>query len=180
MEPAGRCLKFSHFYIARIQSTAFLTCPAAKASLGILSLQGPLAWGGGLWEAAVRALKLQLKNVVGTHVLTHEQLATVIAEVEAILNSRPLIPLALDDSSVPTALTPGYFLIGRPLLAPPIRCDHATPISCLKRWKLTQTANHLTLLEGLELELSPEFASKAKMDQQHSQLQSRRSRVTMR
>ena len=40
---------------------------------------------GGLWEAAIRALKLRLKKVVGTHVLTYQQLATVIAKVEAIL-----------------------------------------------------------------------------------------------
>ena len=127
MEPAGSCLKFSHFYVARMPSTAFLICPAAKASLRILSLQGPPSHGGGgLWEAAVRALKLQLKKVVGTHVLTHEQLTTVIAEVEAIRNSRPLIPIALDDSSVPAALTPGHFLIGRPNLTPPIRWSRHT------------------------------------------------------
>ena len=65
-----------------------------------------------LWEVAVRALKLQLKKVVGTHVLTHEQLATVIAEVGAILNSRPLIPVA----QLSTHQSISFF--GRPLLAP--------------------------------------------------------------
>ena len=82
-------------------------------------------------------------TVEESHVLNHEQLTTVIAKVEAILNNRPLIPLAWDDSSVPFALTLGHFLIGRPLLAPSIRCDHTTPISCLKRWKLTKRITSL-------------------------------------
>ncbi len=56
---------------------------------------------GGLWESGVRAMKLHLKKVVGSRALTFEQLATVLTEVEAMLNSTPLLPLALDNGSVP-------------------------------------------------------------------------------
>jgi len=42
-------------------------------------------------------MKLQLKKVVRTHVLTQEQFITVVTEVEGIFNRRPLIPLGLDN-----------------------------------------------------------------------------------
>ena len=38
---------------------------------------------------------------------------TVLAQIEACINSRPLSPLPCDDDGV-EVLTPGHFLIGRP------------------------------------------------------------------
>lgn len=75
---------------------------------------------GGLWEAAVKAAKIILKKVLADHRLTYEELTTVIANVEGTLNSRPLAPLdsPSDDAIVP--LTPGHFLIGRPIASWPV------------------------------------------------------------
>ena len=65
---------------------------------------------GGLWEAAVKSMKSHLKRVVGEAKLTFEELTTILAQVEACLNSRPLLSVPHDDDGV-EMLTPGHFLI---------------------------------------------------------------------
>ena len=69
---------------------------------------------GGLWEAAVKSLKKHLARIVGNVKLNFEELSTVLCQIEACLNSRPLVPLPDDEDGI-EALTPGHFLIGRPL-----------------------------------------------------------------
>jgi len=65
---------------------------------------------GGLREVAVRSMKLQLKKVIGIHVIIQEQFITIVTNVEGILHSRLLVPLGLDNNATPSALTPGNFL----------------------------------------------------------------------
>ncbi|XP_043271180.1 uncharacterized protein [Venturia canescens] len=73
---------------------------------------------GGLWEAGVKSFKHHLKRVVGAHTLSQLEFSTLLCGIEACLNSRPLAPLS-DDPDNFDALTPGHFLIGRPLLSVP-------------------------------------------------------------
>lgn len=90
---------------------------------------------GGLWEAGIKATKLHLKRVIGEQILTFEESYTVLAQIEAVLNSRPLCPLSSDPADL-NVLTPGHFLTLEPLTAVP----EPTLIDCkanrLSRWQL--------------------------------------------
>lgn len=68
---------------------------------------------GGLWEAAVKSMKIHSLAEVK---LTFEEFATVLTQIEACLNSRPLVSLPSDEDGI-EAHIPGHFLIGRPLEA---------------------------------------------------------------
>ncbi|XP_066602498.1 uncharacterized protein [Prorops nasuta] len=68
---------------------------------------------GGLWEAGVKATKHHLIRIIGENTLTFEEFATVLAEIEACLNSRPLCPLTGDIEDL-RVLTPSHFLVGGP------------------------------------------------------------------
>lgn len=72
---------------------------------------------GGLWEAGVKSCKFHIRRVVGNANLTYEELSTVLAQVEAVLNSRPMSPMSTDPNDL-LPLSPAHFLIGRPLTAP--------------------------------------------------------------
>ena len=74
---------------------------------------------GGLWEAAVKRAKKHLCRTIGDSKLTFEELTTVLAQVEACLNSRPLTLATSTDVDGIDALMPGHFLIGQPLTALP-------------------------------------------------------------
>lgn len=93
---------------------------------------------GGLWEAGIKSTKGHLKRVIGTSTLTFEELSTVLAQIEACLNSRPITRYSDSSAEDPFPLTPGHFLIGEPLILVPDHNYEASNISSLKRWQLTQ------------------------------------------
>ena len=66
---------------------------------------------GGLWESAVRSMKKHLKRVMGTTLYTFEELTTIACQVEACLNSRPLLPLSSHNQDGLMTLTASHFLL---------------------------------------------------------------------
>ncbi|XP_015188448.1 PREDICTED: uncharacterized protein LOC107072770 [Polistes dominula] len=92
---------------------------------------------GGKWEAVVKSLKVHLRRSVGDTLLTYEETSTLLAQIEAILNSRPLEPLS-DDPEDTSVLTPGHFLIGTVLNAVPEGSILDISASRLSRWQFIQ------------------------------------------
>lgn len=70
---------------------------------------------GGLWEAGVKSMKHHLRRVAGNAILTFEALNTLLVQIEAVLNSRPLSAISCDPNDF-SPLTPAHFLIGRSML----------------------------------------------------------------
>lgn len=91
----------------------------------------------GLAEAGIKSVKTHISRVVGTQRLTFEEFYTVLAQIEALLNSRPLTPLSSDANDF-SALTPGHFLTLEPLSMLPEEQFVDLNISPLNRWKLLQ------------------------------------------
>ncbi|XP_046145417.1 uncharacterized protein LOC114881524 [Osmia bicornis bicornis] len=89
---------------------------------------------GGLWEAGVRTVKHHLLRIVENATLTFEEMTTLLCQVEACVNSRPLHPLS-DDPSDLSALTPGHFLIGEPTCIVPDPESESHNISLISRWR---------------------------------------------
>ncbi|XP_043496460.1 uncharacterized protein LOC122520465 [Polistes fuscatus] len=73
---------------------------------------------GGKWEAAVKSIKYHLKRTISDTLLTFEDFSTFLAQVEAVLNSRPLSSLSKDPDDI-RALTPGHFIRGEALTTIP-------------------------------------------------------------
>lgn len=68
---------------------------------------------GGLWEAAVKSAKRHLYCITKGVSMTYDETTTLLCQIEAVLFSRPLIPLSSSPSDS-TALTLGYFFVGGP------------------------------------------------------------------
>lgn len=104
-------------------------------------------WMGGFYERLVGLVKRALRKSLGRKMLTLIQLQTLLKEVEAVVNSRPLVYLC-DDINSNVALTPGHFLSLNPKVGIPMNdeddedpnytlCDTSAE-KLLKIWKKGQ------------------------------------------
>ncbi|XP_026071297.1 uncharacterized protein LOC113051618 [Carassius auratus] len=94
---------------------------------------------GGAWERLIgvarRILDSMLLQNSHSH-LTHEMLATFLAEVSAIMNSRPLAPISSDPNS-PALLTPATLLTQKVGVLSPPPGDFEKDF-CRQKWKQVQ------------------------------------------
>jgi len=82
-------------------------------------------WWGGIFERLVKSVKRCLKKTIGGAILTYEELLTVVVEVQAILNCRPLSYVSSEDPEEP--LTQSHLLCGRRLMSLPDSNTSDTP-----------------------------------------------------
>lgn len=92
---------------------------------------------GGLWEAGVKSMKYHLRRVLGNTICTFEECSTLLTQIEACLNSRPLCYIHNNPEEL-FVLTPGHFLIGQALTAIPEPHYETDKILPSQRWKYIQ------------------------------------------
>ena len=92
---------------------------------------------GGLHEAAVKSVKNHIVRTIGRQILTFEELYTLLTQIEAMCNSRPLSPLSSDPNDL-SVLSPGMFLTLAPLTTLPEQDYSDVNITRLSRWQLLQ------------------------------------------
>ena len=125
----------------------------------------------GVWERLIRSVKEVMMSIMKETVLTDPQLATLLTEVENILNSRPLTPASEDIDDV-EALTPYHILLGRHRNWRYMGKIRERDISSNRKWKRVQ-AIQKNLLGTVETRVSPQFNDKRSLEKQNRHLQSR-------
>ncbi|XP_030753181.1 uncharacterized protein LOC115880184 [Sitophilus oryzae] len=90
---------------------------------------------GGLYEAGIKSVKSHLARVIGDQRLIYEEFNTILVQIEALLNSRPLSPQSSDPNDF-LVLTPGHFLTLEPLTCLPDPDMSNLKINNLDRYQL--------------------------------------------
>ena len=79
-------------------------------------------WWGGMFERLIASTKRCLRKVIGQAKGSYDEILTTVVEAEAVINSRPLTYVSVDDLDEP--LTPAHLLIGRRVLSLPDYLSH--------------------------------------------------------
>ena len=74
-------------------------------------------WWGGFFERLIGLMKRHLKKSIGQARMSYDEMLTLVVEVEAILNSRPLTYISTEETMEP--LTPSHLITGQRLLTLP-------------------------------------------------------------
>ena len=105
-------------------------------------------WYGGFWERLIGLTKTALKKVLGQTFATLSSLQTLIVEVEAMLNDRPLTYVSPDVAD-PEPLTPAHLLYGRRITSlphPMVEDDELTDPNYGTESELRKRANTQALI----------------------------------
>ncbi|XP_045208291.2 uncharacterized protein LOC123560095 [Mercenaria mercenaria] len=103
-------------------------------------------WFGGFWERLIGLTKSALKKVLGRSYITFEMLQTIVTEIEATLNDRPLTYVG-SEFGLAEVITPAHLLYGRRVTTLPyhditssnLEMTSTTQIDIRKRAKVQQT-----------------------------------------
>ena len=79
-------------------------------------------WWGGAFEQLVCSTKRCLKKLIGRSHISLDELFTALAEIEAVLNSRPLSYVSSEDLDEPITLS--HLILGQRLLSLPDNLDY--------------------------------------------------------
>ena len=90
---------------------------------------------GGYWEAAVKRVKYHLKRALTDALLTFEEFSTLLTEIEACVNSRPLY-YNVSNVNGYEVLTPGHFIVGEPIISLPEINPNEFKGNLQERWQL--------------------------------------------
>ena len=96
---------------------------------------------GGVWERQIRSARAILSSILKTHStsLDDESLNTLFTEVEAIVNSRPLVVETINDANSEVVLSPTNLLTMKSKVVMPPPGEFSRPdIYCRKRWRRVQ------------------------------------------
>lgn len=91
---------------------------------------------GGIYESLIKQTKNALKATVSGHTLSWNEMSTAFAEVECLINSRPL-GYPSNDPNDPQPLTPNRITLGRPTASVP-QGPYRETRNLRKRYKFVQ------------------------------------------
>ncbi|KAL3201126.1 hypothetical protein MRX96_043084 [Rhipicephalus microplus] len=125
------------------------------------------SWGC-FWKQVIQTIKNALKRCLRRSGLSYEELLTVLAEVEAIVNCRPLTKLCKDAEDA-EALTPSHFLTGKRVVGFPASTRGSLPSSTaheLRRRKQTTSDDTPVLGKSKQVSSAPDTNAERKMGSQ--------------
>ena len=106
-------------------------------------------WMGGCYERMIGLVKRSLRKSLGKTCFNWDQLSTIICEVQAVVNTRPMIYVG-DDINSKDVITPSHFLTMNPkigsatlqsndqLVDPDVFTNCSTKIAILQTWRKGQ------------------------------------------
>ncbi|XP_068743864.1 uncharacterized protein [Montipora capricornis] len=119
----ARTLKSSSKEIRKINRSNELVRYLVNQKISWNFIMERAPWWGGFWERLVRSIKAPLKKVLGRSTLNFEELRTVLVEIEAVINARPITYMYDDADSISYPLTPSNLIYGRRVTPTP-NCSH--------------------------------------------------------
>ncbi|XP_063357962.1 uncharacterized protein LOC134647540 [Cydia amplana] len=125
-------------------------------------------WGGA-WERLIRSVKTSLKVVLNERAPRDEVLSTLMAEVENIVNSRPLMHVSVENGGV-ESLTPNHFLLGTSSNLPTIGSFDGSDLYLRKHWRTAQRLTDMFWQRWMK-EILPDLIPRRKWHEESKPLQ---------